>query len=218
MTCRRHGPAAVTGVILLGLVAAACSSNRDTEPATRAAPAARAAPAEATGERTAVGIEPGVAGGVFEDTSTVAVTVRAVDVGSRRVTLADDAGNEATLTARPEIRNLDQLRAGDRLTATIKKRLVITAGAGGGEPRITYNTAVASPGNGTTPGGAIAETCESVAAVTAIDGVHRTATLKFADGLAHTVPVRSDVDLSRYKVGDSVIVRTTSTLSVLASR
>ena len=207
----RNRPAGITGVILFGLVVAACSSGKKAEPA------ASASPAEATGRATAVGIEPGTAGGAFEETSTVAVTVSAVDVASRRVTLVDDAGNKVTLTARPEIRNLDRLRAGDRLTATINKRLVILARAGGGEPSNTYAVAASSAEKGASPGGVIAETYESVATVTAIDTANRAATLKFADGSTHTVPVRPDVDLTRYKVGDSVIVRTTSTLSVLAS-
>ena len=54
--------------------------------------------------------------------------------------------------------------------------------------------------------------------VASVNGGNQTVpTLKFADGRTHTVPVRFDVDLSRYKVGDSVIIRVTSTLSVLAS-
>ena len=212
MTGWSNRPAVLAGVILLGGVAAACSSQKKSEPS------ARAAPVGGTSGSTAVGIQPGVAGGSFNDTTTVAVTVSAVDVASRRVTLVDEAGNKATFPVRPEIRNLDQVRAGDRLTATLKQQVVISARAGGGEPSNTYAAAVASAQKGAPPAGVIAASYESVATVTAIDPVEHAATHQFADGRTHTVAVRSDVDLSRYKVGDSVIIRVTSTLALLASR
>ena len=212
MTRRSNYPAAIAGVIVFCLEAAGCSSGKKAQPATRTPPA------QDVGSTTAVGVVPGVAGGAFEETTTAVVTVSAVDVASRRVTLADDAGNTATFTARPEIRNLDRLRAGDQVSATINKRLVILARAGGGEPGSTYSVAVSPAQKAATPGGVIAETYESVATVAAIDTADRTVSLKFTDGRTHTVPARPDVDLSRYKVGDNVVIRVTSTLSVLVSR
>jgi hypothetical protein len=42
--------------------------------------------------------------------------------------------------------------------------------------------------------------------------------LKFADGTTRQFLVRPDVDPSRYKVGDRVVIRVTSSLSLLAAR
>jgi len=55
----------------------------------------------------------------------------------------------------------------------------------------------------------VADMYEIVASVKSIDSANRTAILQFSDGQTRTVHVRPDVDLSRYKVGDSVVIRVT---------
>jgi hypothetical protein len=168
-----------------------------------------------------VNVQPGVAGGVVEDTTSVAVTVKAVDASRRRVTLVDADGHQATFNVSPEVRNLEQLREGDKLTATLKERLTVFVrgdNAGAEKANDAYAAALASAPKGAKPGGVFAESYQVVATVTAIDADKRTATLKFSDGDSRTFPIRSDVDLSRYKVGDSVVIRVTESLSVLTSR
>jgi hypothetical protein len=238
----------LVGIVVLSAAVAGCSSNKQPEPATPAAkptasaqpkaaaqptasaqpkaaaaqPAAagNAAAASAVTRTRAVDAEPGVAGGIIEDTSTISVKVVEVDRVTRKVTLADDAGKKASFVAGDEIRNLDQLQVGDKVTATLKDRLTIyvrPAGAGD-EAGATYAAAVAKAPKGTKPGGIVAESYEVIASVSAIDATERTATLQFADGSTRPVQVRPDVDLARYKVGDTVIIRVTSALSVLAAQ
>ena len=146
----------------------------------------------------------------------VETVVSAVDLPTRRVTLKGSQGNEYTFTARPEIKNLPQLKVGDKVTATFARRMVVTVRSDDAPPSQersnTYHTA--RPGE--KPGMLMAEETEKVARVTAIDTVNRRADLEFADGIVKSVPVRSDVDLSRYKVGDNVVIRVTSGLTVLA--
>jgi hypothetical protein len=60
----------------------------------------------------------------------------------------------------------------------------------------------------------MAETTRVTAKVTAIDSEHHSATLQFQDGSRRTVPVREDVDLSKRKVGDSVVIRITEALAI----
>jgi hypothetical protein len=205
---------------LFAVALASCSSEEKPKP-------------EAVKRSSVVNVEPGVAGGTIEETTTATVKVKKIDHSTRRVTLVDDAGEEATFTADPEIRNLDQLHPGDKITATLKERLVVyvrsapaaaTNSAGGNygaaaadKPSDTYAVALARASKGAKPGGVFAESYEVVALVTAIDSTARTADLKCADGWTHTVKVRPDVDLSRYKVGDSLVIRVTSSLGVLAA-
>jgi hypothetical protein len=222
----RSGPVAsvwLAGLVVLCAAVAGCSSNNKPEPATPAAQPAPAAKPMASGgvsKTRVMDVEPGVAGGVIEDTSTVAVKVVEVDRATRKVTLADDAGNKASFVAGPEIRNFDQLHVGDKLTATLKDRLTVyvrPAGAGDAAGA-TYAAAVAAAPKGAKPGGIVAESYEVIATVSDIDTAKRIATLKFADGSAHPVEVRPDVDMARYKVGDNVIIRVTSALAVLATQ
>ena len=63
----------------------------------------------------------------------------------------------------------------------------------------------------------MAEEYEVTSHVKEIDPVNRTATLEFLDGDTQTLPIRSDVDLSRYKVGDTVVTRVSSSLLLLAT-
>ena len=65
------------------------------------------------------------------------------------------------------------------------------------------------------PGATLAQSYEVVAKVAAIDAGNHTADLTFTNGQTKTIPVRADVELSRYKVGDSVVIRVTESLSVL---
>jgi hypothetical protein len=219
MTFRRNTYSLlIASTSLLALALASCSSEEKPKP-------------EAVKTSRVVNVEPGVAGGTIEETTTATVKVKTINHSTRRVTLMDDAGEEATFTADPEIRNLDQLHPGDKLTATLKERLVVyvrsapAASAANGDygattaekASDTYAAALARAPRGAKPGGVFAESYEVVALVTAIDSAARTADLKCADGWTHTVKVRPDVDLNRYKVGDSLVIRVTSSLGVLAA-
>jgi Cu/Ag efflux protein CusF len=73
---------------------------------------------------------------------------------------------------------------------------------------------VALAPKGASPAGLVAETTQSTATVTAIDPAKRTATLRFEDGTTKTFPVRSDVDLSKRKVGEKVVFRATEMLAI----
>ncbi len=61
----------------------------------------------------------------------------------------------------------------------------------------------------------VAESFELVAKVTKLDRETRRATLKFAGGETRVITVRDDVDLRRYKVGDSVVIQVAQQLTVL---
>jgi hypothetical protein len=160
-------------------------------------------------------VNPGEAGGVFEDTYTASAVVRHVDPISRKVILEDSAGHSSSFTAPAEMRNLPQLRPGDRVTATFTERMTVIVGKDSvGGDAYTASASVAPPG--AKPGAMYAEQFEAAAKVKSIDSAKRRATLEFADGKTQQVPVRADVDLSKYKAGDTVLIRVTDTLSVLA--
>ena len=61
----------------------------------------------------------------------------------------------------------------------------------------------------------VAEETKVVARVKSINTEARTASLEFPDSTFRTVAVRPDVDLSKYKVGDNVVIRATTSLTVL---
>jgi hypothetical protein len=164
-----------------------------------------------------VTIEPGVAGGTIEKNVTVSAKVKSVDAAKRTVTLVDNDGNLSKFAVGPEVQNLDQLHKGDTVTATLKERLEVYVRSGSEEANEAYAAALAAAPKGAKPGAMIAEHYQTIATVSAIDAGTRKATLEFSDGSTEVFPVREDVDLSQYKVGDKVIIHVTSALSVLTA-
>src|SRR4051812_26659338 len=72
---------------------------------------------------TTTSIKWGEAGGMVEDTFTASATISALDASSRKITLTAEDNSKASFTAGPEIRNFDQLRVGDKVSATVTERL-----------------------------------------------------------------------------------------------
>ena len=54
-----------------------------------------------------------------------------------------------------------------------------------------------------------------IGTVKSIDPATRRATIEFSDGQPTTVRVRDDVELSRYKPGDNVVLQVTQQLKIV---
>jgi hypothetical protein len=161
---------------------------------------------------------PGVPGGAVVQTYELTATVAALDEAARRVTLVTQDGIKKTIKAGPEVINFDQIRIGDQLKVTATEQLVVKMAGPGESANDGADALVALAPKGAKPGGVMAETTQATAKVTAIDRQKRTATLQFEDGSTSTVPVRSDVDLSKCKVGDQVLFRITETLAITVEK
>ena len=190
-------------VLAAGVALASCNSDKKNETA-----------AEPTANRT-VTMNEGEAGGVVEDKFTVQAVVTDIDKSNRKLTLKGSDGSTTPFTAGPQIKNFDQIKKGDKVNATITERLVVFVRSGSEDPTISHGAALATAPKGAKPGAMVAEMYEITARVTAIDTAKRIATLNFGEGQIRTVQVRPDVDLSRYKVGDTVVIRVSAALSVV---
>jgi len=201
---------AFSAACTLGL--ASCNSEKKAEKTESTAPKSTS-----SGDAvTSVAIEPGIAGGIVEQQFTATATVSDIEPFTRKVTLTSSDGRRGTFTAGPEIRNFDQLHVGDKVNATFTERMVVYVVGSGQEASAAYTSALATAPKGAKPGAIVSESYEVVAKVRSINTAKRTADLQFVDGDILTFPVRSDVDLSRYKVGDSVVIRITEAMSVVA--
>ena len=185
------------------VVLASCSNDK---------PEPTAAPPQS---QLTVTTQPGVAGGSATHVFTVQAIVTAVDQSNRHVTLKGSDGEEFTFVAEPEVKNLPQVHVGDKVTGTFTRRIFVGVRSGDASPSLSHETAGGTAMPGEKPGVLVAQETEAVARVVAIDSVNRTADLQFVNGVINSVPVRSDVDLSKYKVGDSVVIRATTSLTVL---
>jgi hypothetical protein len=156
----------------------------------------------------------GVTGGVIVQTLEITARVAAIDQASRKVTLVSPDGIKQTVKVGPEAINFDRIRVGDQLKVVVAEQLVVQMAGPGESSGDGAAAVVALAPKGAKPGGLVAETTQVTARVTAIDQKQRTATLRFEDGFTKTLPVRSDVDLSKRKVSEQVVFRVTEMIAI----
>ena len=159
-------------------------------------------------------VQPGVPGGVIVQTYKVTATVTAVDAASRKVTLTMADGAKTTVKAGPEVVNFDQIQVGDQVKAMVAEQLVMFMRKNGEPANDGEAAAVALAPVGAKPGILMANTVEVTGKVEAIDLAHRKATLRFPDGTTTTFKVRKDVDMTKGRIGDEVVFRTTEALAI----
>jgi len=131
-------------------------------------------------------------------------TVESVDVKKRHVMLRDAAGREHALALGPEVRNIDQLKKGDRVTVQYAESLSLKLVKNGKElPSRTDTSDVARSEPGAKPGGVVAEQIKVTADVIAVDADKHIVTLK---GPNRTVEltVTDPNQLALIKVGDKI--------------
>jgi hypothetical protein len=161
--------------------------------------------------KSMVAYKEGVPGGVMVKTFDVSARVTAVDHFNREVTLLGSDGEKFTVKVGPDAGNFDQIQVGDLVNATIAEQLVVHL-ADKNEASIGGSAGIYTLG--AQAGGLAAETRETIGTVTKIDREKRTATLRFQDGSTRTFPVRSDIDLSKHKVGEQVVFRITKMIAI----
>ena len=174
-------------------------------------------PPPAEGAAAAVFVE-GVAGGTFVNTVEVSAKVTAIDRTTRKVTLMGSDGKKFKVKAGPEAINFDQVKVGDTVNATFTEELMVYVGNQNSAQSDGSAALVSLAPKGAQPGGVMAEVTQVTGKITAIDTQNRTATLRFEDGTEKTLPVRSDIDLSRHKVGENVVFQVTEMVALSVTK
>jgi hypothetical protein len=162
----------------------------------------------------AIAAAPGRAGGLAVHVVDLKATVTAIDPATRKVTLMSPDGIKETVKAGPDVINFDQIHVGDELRVRATQELVVHVGDTSEPAGDEAATMVKLAPEGAKPGGVAAQVVRVVGTVTAIDPEKHTATLKFEDGSSRTFPVRRDVQLGRYKVGDQVVFQVTEAIGL----
>lgn len=138
---------------------------------------------------------------------TMTATVQAVDLRQRLVTLKPKGGKPFTIQVSEEVRNLPQVRVGDRVVARYTEAMAvqfsrdISGGLTGRRETLSGDRAAL----GERPAGSVRNTVEIIANVLAIDQKTRKVTLQ---GPERSLTVRAprDVDISRLDVGDQILL------------
>jgi hypothetical protein len=160
----------------------------------------------------------GVPGGTMVNTYRTTATVTGIDTAQRRVTLVSPDGTKSTFKAGPEVINFDQIRVGDQVKVTMMEELIVSLREEGMPRNDGQTVEIALAPKGAKPGGFIANTVEVTARVKSIDLKRHRATLQFPDGKSKTVAVRPDVDLTKVKLGEEVVILTTEAMAIVVER
>jgi hypothetical protein len=155
---------------------------------------------------------PGMAAGAH--VATVSAKVVAIDKDKRLVTLQGPLGNQFRVVAGKEVRNFDQIKAGDELVVTHVEALTLELKKGGDgiRERVESQGAARAPA-GAKPGMAEVNRVSVVANVVAVNTRAQTVTLR---GVEHTVDLRvpDKNQLKLIKVGDQVQATYTEAVAV----
>lgn len=155
-----------------------------------------------------------VRGGVVVDAVTETATVQSIDKDTRTVVLLHTDGTTSSYECGPDVRNFDQIKVGDQVTATVGESVAMALIKGGVPPAAGTATAVVRSPLGDKPGGKIVDTVGFTAKIVSIDPATRMVTLQTPDGKEQTLKVGPDIDLSGVNPGDDVGVKVTRAFAV----
>jgi len=143
-------------------------------------------------------------------TVKVTATIEAIDRSARLVTLKGEKGNLATVYAGPEMKRFDELKVGDKVTASYSESIAVHVRKPG-EPAPPASTAGVTPSKGAP--GATASVQDTVSVtVQAIDKVNQSVTVKRQDGGVVSFRVQNPKYLDMAKPGDTVDITYTRAL------
>jgi len=150
-------------------------------------------------------------------TVSVAAQVSAIDHATREVTIEADDGTSMTFIASDDVRNLDQVHAGDYVIAQVFQEVDIEVRANpeGLSPAAAVAEFGARAPEGAEPGVVVGQAVTVVALVTAIDLEANTFTLKGPEGNEMTFEAQNPDNLRRSEVGDLVVITVSQSFGVL---
>jgi hypothetical protein len=159
-------------------------------------------------------------GGIGEQsTITLRATVQSIDQQSRVVTLVGPQGNAITMQVGPEVRNLAQVKQGDKVLVHYHGSIAyVVAPPGTRLPDNSLTAAGVRAPQGQTPAGAVGAKLVITATVVGVDPT--THTLQLIDpsgGLVRTVEVtspRAQRAMRRINVGDTITAIITEAVAV----
>jgi hypothetical protein len=149
---------------------------------------------------------------------TVNAVVDKIDLEKRKVTVTFDTGKTKTYKVDKSAQNLPQLQVGDHVKLTATEELLVSVNKSGENPAAASIGEVGVSPLGSKPGVVMVETTAMSGKILAIDSAKRKVTLEDPDGKKKTVKVKTNVDLSRLAVGDSVDAVVTESVAIKVTK
>jgi Cu/Ag efflux protein CusF len=152
------------------------------------------------------------------ETSQVTASVESVDPATRAIVLKGNEGIRVAMVAGPDVRNLDQIKPGDKVVAVYHQALaaeVKPRGTATSPPTAADHVERAKPGE--KPSGAAGISVATTVQIESVDKSFNTVSFRRSDGIVRTVAVE-DPEAKRFlqtlKPGDPVEIVYTEALAV----
>ena len=156
-------------------------------------------------------------GGIVIDSVQMTAKVIGIDHAKHTLTLQLPDGKTRTFKFSKHVRNVAQLKVGDRVTATLTDVLAVWVQKKGGAPKATEKmseTVMLTP-RGMPEAAVVAETIQVTGKVQYVDAQNRTVTVTGPGGRSRTFKVGPHIrNLARLKAGDDIVVRYTEALVI----
>lgn len=175
------------------------------------AQAQKSAPAAGPTGGTVVASEPGKA--AIVSTVEVSAKVTAINKATRTVTLK---GPKQTfdVVAGDEVKNFDQIKVGDVVTAKYVEALTLELKKTTVKPDVKADAAAVRAAPGAKPAGAVGTQVTAIATVVGIDQANSTISLKGPKGKVVALKVKNQDHFKVVKMGDQVEVQYTEALAI----
>jgi hypothetical protein len=147
------------------------------------------------------------------DKVTVTATVEAIDHANRIVTLKGPQGNYVDVDVPPEAKRFDQIKVGDKVTATYYDNLVLRVQKPGEAPKNVGSSGVTRSQTGK-PGLTASAQRTITVTIEAIDPKIPSITFRGPNGGRYSSRVEDKEALKQVKVGDKVDVTWTAALLI----
>jgi hypothetical protein len=149
---------------------------------------------------------------------TLTGTVEAVDLANRMVTIKGSKGRIIDLKVGEEVKNLDQVKVGDKVVAKFYESIVFRLKKPGEAGGVTTEQAVEAARPGELPAAVLANQVTVTAAITDISPKKTYVTLKGPGGKTIEVKVRDPKNLEKVKVGDQVVITYTQAFAIALNK
>ena len=145
-------------------------------------------------------------------------TVESINLPSRLVTLRGEDGGGFTVVVDPVVRNLDQVKEGDKLVVSYYEGLAAEVKKPGeGVQGVETEVASTRSQPGEKPGGGAGVTMRTTVTIESVDTSFNTVTFKRSDGMSRTVAVQTPEGqkfIRGLKKGDQVEITYTEALAI----
>lgn len=151
------------------------------------------------------------------DQVQVSATVTAIDPVKRTLTLKTESGEEIPLEASTAVRNLPQVKVGDRVTVTYFEAIGAHMRKPGDSTEATVDLGAGRTNPGERPGGVVAAVQTVPVTIVSVDTQTNTVRFFAEDKRVRTITVErpeAKAYIARLKAGDEVIVTFSEALAI----